>query len=81
MKKGTEIQKILINGDHVSVYDTDGVEVKITRSQRAIFRNYHHWNFLEKLSDEFGRTNVMSKHYCVIKDGELVYSTDDNNCE
>ena len=76
MKKAQQIQKIIISGDHVSVYDTDGAEVKITRAQRQLFKNYKHWNFLDKIADEFSRDDVMAKNYCVIKDGDLVVKPD-----
>jgi len=72
VKKNQQIEKIIINDNHVSVYDTTGREVKITRTQRQIFRNYFHWNFLEKLSDEFGRDNILAPDYCVIENGQLV---------
>lgn len=72
MKKGQVIEKIVINGDHVTVYDSEGIEVKLTRTQRHIFKHYKDWNFLDKLTDEFGNKNVLAKNYMVIKDNEVV---------
>lgn len=76
MKKGQRISKILIDKDHITVYDTEGCEVKLTRTQRHIFKHYNAWNFMDKLTDEFGRSDVMDPHYCVIKDGEIVVSNE-----
>ena len=73
MKKGQRIQKIIINGEHVSVYDTDGNDVKITRTQRHIFKRWKDWNFMDKLSDEFGNSKVLVDDYIIIVDGKMVH--------
>ena len=73
MKKGQQIEKIIINKDHVTVYDTEGCEVKLTRTQRHIFKRWKDWNFLDKLADEFGKKDVLTDNYCVIVDGEMVH--------
>lgn len=72
MKKGIKIEKILINKDHVTVYATDGSEVKLTRNQRQIFKNFNSKDFESNLIKEFSREDILSSDYCVIKDGEPV---------
>jgi hypothetical protein len=76
MKKGIQIQKVLINKDHITAYDNNGISVKLTRAQRQLFSNYKHWNFEDKICDEFGNNDVLAHDFIVIKDGEIVYPND-----
>ena len=76
MKKGQLIQKLILNKDHITVYDTDGVEVKLTRAQRQLFKRYKEWDFKDQVQKEFGKSHIFAPDFMILKDGELVNKHD-----
>jgi hypothetical protein len=76
MKKNQRIGMIKIENVHISAYDTDGVEVKLTRRQRIIFSHFKTSNFLKDVEKEFGANPkyILDKSFFIQKDGDVVFT-------
>lgn len=68
MKKKQRIGMVVINNDQVKAFDTEGVEVKLTRNQRKIFMKTKFTNLIEDIKHEFQVTDVNT----VIADGFFI---------
>lgn len=73
IKKGLQINLITINSGEITAYDTDGELIKLTRTRRDLFRNYHDYDFLNKIWKEFGNENILSIDFNIQLNGEVVY--------
>lgn len=73
IKKGSQINLITINSGEITAYGTDGELIKLTRTQRNLFRNYHDYDFLNKIWKEFGNENILSIDFNIQLNGEVVY--------
>lgn len=76
MKKGTQIKLVNIDsGERVSILDTNGMPVKVTRSQRnALVRWKNNPNYVADVVKAFSNDNVLSSNYSVVQDGVTVFT-------
>lgn len=74
MKKKQRIGLVEITDTKVTAYDTDGTDVKLTRHQRDIFKNYKR-GLLENVTKEFGTeyTYILSESFFIKKNGNVVF--------
>ena len=74
MKKKQRIGMVKITGTTIEAFYTDGSDVKLTRRQRDIFKNYKR-NLLENITKEFGTSyvHVISDNFFIKKNEEIVY--------
>lgn len=74
MRKGTKIKTIAITAaGTVTATDSEGSNVKLTRSQRNIVTTYKRGNYIERVEKEFGRS-VLDPDFVVIgPTGEIVF--------
>lgn len=77
MKKKQRIGMVTIQGDMVTAFDTEGVEVKLTRSQRKIFMKNKFPNLINDIKHEFQVTDiftVISNSFFIKKDDKVIYT-------
>lgn len=75
MRKKQRIGHVEITNSNIIAYDTEGKEVKLTRRQREIFRNYKR-DLIKNIETEFGTAvcYVINDDFFIKKNGEVVYS-------
>lgn len=72
MKKGTKIQKVLVEGTRVTALGVmkngESVEIPLTRAQRNLFVKYKNTpEFMKQLYHEFGNENVLTDDFKICK--------------
>ena len=76
MKKKQKIGMIVIEGDRIKAFDTDGMEVKLTRNQRKAFMRYKLSEFLDLIKNEYQTVDVstvLDDDFFVKREGIIVY--------
>ena len=76
MKKKQKIGMLTIEGDRIKAYDTEGVEVKLTRNQRKAFMRYKSSEFLNLIKREFQTidvSTVLDEDFFIQREGITVY--------
>lgn len=74
MKKGIKIQETKIEKGVVTVVDTEGGLVKVSRTQRNLLTAYKkNPDYVVDIITAFGRENVLADDYRVKKDGAIVF--------
>lgn len=76
MKKKQKIGMLTIEGDRIKAYDTEGVEVKLTRNQRKAFMRYKSSEFLDLIKKEFQTidvSTVLDEDFFIQREGIAVY--------
>lgn len=76
MKKKQKIGMIVIEGDRIKAFDTEGVEVKLTRNQRKAFMRYKSSEFLDLIKNEYQTVDVstvLDDDFFVKREGIIVY--------
>ena len=76
MKKKQKIGMIVIEGDRIKAFDTEGVEVKLSRNQRKAFMRYKSSEFLDLIKNEYQTvdvSNVLDDDFFVKREGITVY--------
>lgn len=78
MKKKQRIGMVTIEDSCIKAFDTDGVEVKLTRHQRRVFERYKSSDFLDNVEQEFQAdiSKVLDIDFFIKKDGDVVYKMD-----
>ena len=77
MKKKQKIGMLTIEGDRIKAYDTEGVDIKLTRNQRKAFMRYKSSEFLDIVKKEFQTvdiTTLLDDDFFIQKDGRTVYN-------
>lgn len=76
MKKKQKIGMIVIEGDRIKAFDTEGVEVKLTRNQRKAFMRYKSSEFLDLIKNEYQTVDVstvLDDDFFIKREGIIVY--------
>lgn len=76
MKKKQKIGMIVIEGDRIKAFDTEGVEVKLTRNQRKAFMRYKSSEFLDLIKNEYQTVDVstvLDDDFFIKREGITVY--------
>lgn len=76
MKKKQKIGMVVIEGDRIKAFDTEGVEVKLTRNQRKAFMRYKSSEFLDLIKNEYQTVDVstvLDDDFFVKREGIIVY--------
>jgi hypothetical protein len=76
MKKKQKIGMVVIEGDRIKAFDTEGVEVKLTRNQRKAFMRYKSSEFLNLIKNEYQTVDVstvLDDDFFVKREGIIVY--------
>jgi hypothetical protein len=77
MKKKQKIGMLTIEGDRIKAYDTEGVDIKLTRNQRKAFMRYKSSEFLDIVKKEFQTVDIktlLDDDFFIQKDGQTVYN-------
>lgn len=74
MKKGTKIKTVYVDRGIIKAYTSDMTEIPINRSQRKALSDYNNPRYIENLSKEFSRKELLDEDFSIIKDGVLVYT-------
>lgn len=76
MKKKQKIGMVVIEGDRIKAFDTEGVEVKLTRNQRKAFMRYKSSEFLDLIKNEYQTidvSTVLDDDFFIKREGIIVY--------
>jgi hypothetical protein len=76
MKKKQKIGMVVIEGDRIKAFDTEGVEVKLTRNQRKAFMRYKSSEFLNLIKNEYQTVDVstvLDDDFFIKREGIIVY--------
>lgn len=76
MKKKQKIGMVVIEGDRIKAFDTEGVEVKLTRNQRKAFMRYKSSEFLDLIKNEYQTVDVstvLDDDFFIKREGIIVY--------
>ena len=74
-KKNQRIGMVTIEDDHITAFDTEGVEVKLTRHQRNAFLKYKSGRFTDIIMNEFQVTDIkyiLADGFFIKRDGIVV---------
>lgn len=77
MKKRQKIMTVIINGDHITIYDEDGKSVKVTRQQRNVLNQYGKNDYIDRIKKEFSNDHVLSEHFSVEDVGHCKLTLED----
>lgn len=78
MKKGVKLLKVITKDGHVTAIDTNGEEVKLSRSERNVLTDYKDKNYINNIRKVFGNNDAIADGFTMEKNGVIKFTYTNN---